>query len=157
MQKVVRLSALTYDCTHVTPSSAFCSITAWQMVAPSSATGISSRSGKVRCTTYRGIQSSSWTWVLNMARRYDRAKRSASAGAPTLEARDTQLRYRSPQPGITPVRRLADVLRTRRRPGQEQQEGRHDDLERPVHPSNPRARPSYPDANRAAAAQPASP
>ena len=61
-------------------------------------------------------------------------------------------------PGPTTLHRLADVLRPRRRERQEQQEDRHHDLERAVHPSRPRDRPPHPDRpDGAAAAQPAAP
>jgi hypothetical protein len=52
---VVRSSSLTYECTQVTPSSAFRSITWRQSSAPVSEIGIRNPSGKLRCTTYRGI------------------------------------------------------------------------------------------------------
>ena len=61
-------------------------------------------------------------------------------------------------PGAAALHRLADVLRSRRRPGQEQQEDRHHDLERAVHPAAARDRAAHPDRpDRAAAAQPAAP
>ena len=75
--------------------------------------------------------------------------------------RPGQLRPRRPArrlPRAAPLRRLADLLRPRRRPGQEQQEDRHHDLLGPVHPAAAGHRPAHPDrAHRAAAAQPAAP
>src|ERR1700744_5275163 len=55
MQNVVRLSALTYECTQLTPSSPLRSTTTRHVSAPPLSTGISSLSGHVRCTMYRGI------------------------------------------------------------------------------------------------------
>ena len=54
------------------------------------------------------------------------------------------------------LRRLADVLRPRRRAGQEQQEDRHHHFQRAVHPTATRDRAPYPNrAGRPSAAQPA--
>ena len=61
-------------------------------------------------------------------------------------------------PGRATVHRLADLLRSRRRAGQEQQEDRHHDLERPVHPAAARDRAAHADrTDRAAAAKSATP
>jgi len=54
-------------------------------------------------------------------------------------------------PWPAPLRRLADLLRLRRRPGQEQQKGRHHDLERDVHPPGARDRAAHPNQPDAAA------
>src|SRR5580704_2923588 len=55
MQKVLRLSSLTYEWTQVTPSSALRSTTDKQIAAPCASTGMLSPSGKVLSTTYLGI------------------------------------------------------------------------------------------------------
>ena len=99
------------------------------------------------------------------ARRIERTSPAAPATAPTrprtpffglvFDATEAdfsapaQPRPRRPAgriPRCAAVRRLADLLRLRRRPGQEQQEGRHDDLERAVHAAAPGDRPAH--ANR---------
>ena len=50
-------------------------------------------------------------------------------------------------PAPAPVCRLADLLRPRRRPGQEQQEDRHNDLVGPVHAARSRHRTPHPDGS----------
>ena len=84
-----------------------------------------------------------------------------SSTPPTQLQRPGQLRPRRPArrlPGAPPLRRLADVLRPRRRAGQEQQEDRHHDLQRAVHPAAPRHRAAHPDRpGRAPPTQPAPP
>ena len=63
---------------------------------------------------------------------------------------------RLPRPA--PLRRVADILRPRRRERQEQQEGRHHDLERPVHAAGAGDRPAHPDQpDCATPAKPAAP
>src|SRR3989442_5273347 len=57
MQNVFLWSSVTYECTHVTPSSAFVPTTDMQACAPCSVDGISSPSGKVRSTMKRPITS----------------------------------------------------------------------------------------------------
>src|SRR5579871_3186143 len=64
MQYVLRLSALTYEWTQFTPTSALRSTTMRQTAAPSSVTGICSPSGKVRSTRYRGMKFPSVLFVL---------------------------------------------------------------------------------------------
>ena len=59
-------------------------------------------------------------------------------------------------PGAAPVRRLADVLRLRRRPGQAEQADRHADLDAALRPAARRDRQPRA-ADRAAAAEPAPP
>src|SRR5579859_3165016 len=55
MQKVLLLSSVTYECTHVTPSSAFLPTTPRHTPAPSAVTGMCSPPGNVLSTTYLGI------------------------------------------------------------------------------------------------------
>src|ERR671924_1874808 len=59
MQKVFLWSSLTYEWTHVTPSSAFVPTTDRQASAPLSVMGISRPSGNVRSTMKRAIATSS--------------------------------------------------------------------------------------------------
>src|ERR1700733_5890624 len=55
MQNVRVLSSLTYECTHVTPSSALLPTTRPHTAAPSSLIGMRSPSRNARCTRYRGM------------------------------------------------------------------------------------------------------
>src|SRR5215471_12249740 len=55
MQKVLPLSSVTYECTHVTPSSALTPTTFRHTPAPSALTGMCSPAEKVLSTMYLGI------------------------------------------------------------------------------------------------------
>src|SRR6202158_2674053 len=57
MQKVRFLSSLTYECTQVTPSSLLLATTLMHAFAPVASIGMTSPSGKVRSTRYRGMRS----------------------------------------------------------------------------------------------------
>src|SRR5882724_9341125 len=76
MQKVLRLSSVTYDWTQVTPSSPLFATTARQVFSPLASMGIDRPSGKVRSTRYRGMSpsfhSKSWTGSDRKGRRAGR-------------------------------------------------------------------------------------
>src|SRR6266542_994481 len=59
-QNVFVASSLTYECIHVTPSSALRSTTPQQLSAPFSSRGTRKPSGNVRSTMYRGILTPPW-------------------------------------------------------------------------------------------------
>src|SRR4051812_16835743 len=62
MQYVRLVSGVTYDVTHVTPSSALFSTTPPQVFAPSTLVGMLSPSANVRSTRYRGIAAPLVDW-----------------------------------------------------------------------------------------------
>src|SRR5919201_3817397 len=91
MQEVRVLSSETNDLIQVTPSSALRATTARQSSAPPFWTGTCSPSGKVRCTTYRGISVLLFRRLLDTPPSYVRGAASASGEPPTLDGCATYL------------------------------------------------------------------
>src|SRR6266536_4386342 len=82
-QNVTFLSSLTYDCTQVTPNSAFLSTTVRATFAPSESTGMGRPSLEVRCTMYRGTGGSvRFNWELRSTGVCGPGQRGTSGGDP---------------------------------------------------------------------------
>src|ERR1700691_2125178 len=84
MQNVCVFSSLTYECTHVTPSSALRPTTAPHTAAPSSLIGMRSPSGNVRCTRYRCIYDLLLYGPHDMPPSYAHTTPQTSGGPPIL-------------------------------------------------------------------------